>query len=81
METKTKSMTPGLKNKEGEFSLVVQWLRLRALNTEGPGSTPGQEARSHMQKLRPAQPSKQTNKQKAGGTMLEKENKGEHFMF
>ena len=29
-------------------SLVVQWLRLSALNTVGPGLIPGQGTRSHM---------------------------------
>ena len=29
-------------------SLVVQWLRFRAPNAEGPGSIPGQGTRSHM---------------------------------
>ena len=33
-------------------SLVVQWLKLRALNARGPGSIPGQRARSHMLQLR-----------------------------
>ena len=31
-----------------ETSLVVQWLRLRALNIGGPGSIPGPGTRSHM---------------------------------
>ena len=29
-------------------SLVAQWIRLRAPNAGGPGSIPGQGARSHM---------------------------------
>ena len=33
-------------------SLVVQWLRLHALNEGGPGSTPDQGTRSHMPQLR-----------------------------
>ena len=33
-------------------SLVVQWLRLRALNAGGPGSIPGQGTRSHMPQLK-----------------------------
>ena len=32
--------------------MVVQWLRLRALNAGGLGSIPGQETRSHMTQLR-----------------------------
>ena len=34
-------------------SLVVLGLRLRVPKSGGPGSTPGQEARSHMLQLRP----------------------------
>ena len=33
-------------------SLVVQWLRLHAPNTRGPGSIPGQGTRSHMLQLK-----------------------------
>ena len=33
-------------------SLVVQWLKLRAPNTGGPGSIPGQGTRSHVVQLR-----------------------------
>ena len=33
-------------------SLVVQRLRLHALNAEGPGSIPGQDFRSHMPQLK-----------------------------
>ena len=33
-------------------SLVVQWLALCVPNAGGPGSIPGQEARSHMPQLR-----------------------------
>ena len=29
-------------------SLVAQWIRLRARNAGGPGSSPGQGTRSHM---------------------------------
>ena len=32
--------------------MVVQWLRLRALNAGGLGSIPGQGTRSHMTQLR-----------------------------
>ena len=33
---------------------MVQWLRLHAPKAEeGPGSTPGQQTRSHMSQLRP----------------------------
>ena len=35
-----------------ETSLVVQWLRLRALSAVGLGSIPGQETRSHVPQLR-----------------------------
>ena len=34
--------------------MVVQWLRLRAPNVGGLGSTPGQGARSHRLQLRPS---------------------------
>ena len=37
-------------------SLVVQWLRLCALNAGGPGSIPGQGTRSCMSQLRPCMP-------------------------
>ena len=37
-------------------SLVVQWLRLCALNAGGPGSIPGQGTRSCMSQLRPRMP-------------------------
>ena len=33
-------------------SLVVQWLRLRAPNSGGLGSIPGQGTRSHMPQLK-----------------------------
>ena len=33
-------------------SLVVQWLRLHALNAQDPGSIPGRGTRSHMPQLR-----------------------------
>ena len=33
-------------------SLVVQWLRLCAASTGGPGSIPGQGTRSHMPQLK-----------------------------
>ena len=33
-------------------SVVVQWLRLHALNEQDPGSIPGQGTRSHMPQLR-----------------------------
>ncbi|TEA29464.1 hypothetical protein DBR06_SOUSAS510016, partial [Sousa chinensis] len=33
-------------------SLVVQWLRLCAPNAGGPGSVPGQGARSHVPQLK-----------------------------
>ena len=36
-----------------KVSLMVQWLRLRAPNAGGPGSTPGQGTRSHMLQLGP----------------------------
>ena len=32
--------------------LVLQWLRLQAPNTGGPGSIPGQGTRSHMPQLK-----------------------------
>ena len=35
-------------------SLVVQWLRLCAPSTGGPGSIPGQETRVCMPQLRPS---------------------------
>ena len=35
-----------------ETSLVVQWLRLRTPNAQGPSSLPGQETRSHGMQLR-----------------------------
>ena len=41
------------KKEEPGTSLVVQWLRLPALNAGGPGSIPGQGTRSHMPQLRP----------------------------
>ena len=41
MKIKEKKMRRGT-------SLVVQWLRFRAPNAEGPGSIPGQGTRSHM---------------------------------
>ena len=37
-------------------SLTVQWLRLHAPNTGGPGLVPGQETRSHMTQLRVCMP-------------------------
>ncbi|TEA41389.1 hypothetical protein DBR06_SOUSAS7910066, partial [Sousa chinensis] len=37
-------------------SLMVQWLRLHAPNSEGPGSIPGQRTRSHMPQLRACTP-------------------------
>ena len=37
-------------------SLVIQWLRLCALNAGGLGSIPGQTTRSHMLKLRVCMP-------------------------
>ena len=40
------------KEVHGRTSLVVQWLRLHALNAEGPGSIPGQGSRSHMPQLK-----------------------------
>ena len=50
-------------------SLVVQWLGLWVPSAGGPGSIPGQGARSHMLQLRPREakkkkkkPKKQTNK-------------------
>ena len=33
-------------------SVVVQWLRLHALNAQDPGLIPGQGTRSHMPQLR-----------------------------
>ena len=36
----------------GGSSLVVQWLKLHVPNSGGPGSTPGQESRSHMPQLK-----------------------------
>ncbi|TEA35757.1 hypothetical protein DBR06_SOUSAS1110115, partial [Sousa chinensis] len=36
--------------------MVVQWLRLRAPNTGGMGSIPGQGTRSHMPQLRVRMP-------------------------
>ena len=46
-----------LKKKKKEMgkevtSLVVHWLRLRALNARGPGSIPGLRSRSQMLQLR-----------------------------
>ena len=38
------------------ISLVVQWLRLHALNAGGLGLIPSQELRSHMLKLRVCMP-------------------------
>ena len=38
------------------ISLVVQWLKLCALNAGGPGSIPGQGTRSHMSELRGCMP-------------------------
>ena len=40
------------KKKPKGTSLVVQWLRLLAPNTGGPGSIPGQGTRSHMPQQR-----------------------------
>ncbi|TEA33049.1 hypothetical protein DBR06_SOUSAS46710003, partial [Sousa chinensis] len=37
-------------------SLVAQWLRRRAPDAGGPGSTPGQGTRSHMPQLRVCMP-------------------------
>ena len=42
----------GTKSLSAGTSLVVQWLRLQAPNTGGPGSIPGQGSRSHMPQLR-----------------------------
>ena len=42
----------GPSEKPAGASLVVQWLRLYAANTGGPGSIPGQETRFHMLQLR-----------------------------
>ena len=52
----------GMENRCGSFSLkklidrrtflVVQWLRLQALNSGGMGSIPGQGTRSHLLQLR-----------------------------
>ena len=36
------------KSDQGGTSLVVQWLRFHAPNTEGPGSIPGQGTRPHV---------------------------------
>ncbi|TEA42070.1 hypothetical protein DBR06_SOUSAS23010014, partial [Sousa chinensis] len=36
--------------------MVVQWLRLHALNAESLGSIPGQGTRSHMLQLRVRMP-------------------------
>ena len=49
-----------VKNNMGGTSLVVQWLRLRAPNTGGPGSIPGQGTRSHMPQLRVFMPQLKT---------------------
>ena len=38
---------------EAGLPLMVQWLRLCALNAGGPGSIPGQGTGPHMQQLRP----------------------------
>ena len=42
-----------LKETGSETSLVAQWLRLCTPNAEGPGSIPGQGARSHRLQVRP----------------------------
>ena len=41
-----------IKRNNGVSSLVVQWLRLYAPNTGGPGLIPGQRTRFHMTQLR-----------------------------
>ncbi|TEA38367.1 hypothetical protein DBR06_SOUSAS110238, partial [Sousa chinensis] len=41
-------------------SLLVQWLRLRALNAGSPGSIPDQETRSHTPQLRVCRPQLKT---------------------
>ena len=50
--TRSASVSPNKVTKFQErlvgTSLVVRWLRLRALNAEGPGLIPGQGTRSHM---------------------------------
>ena len=50
-ETKPVSTFQPLELSEGT-SLVVQWLRLCASNTGGPGLIPGQSTRSRMLQLR-----------------------------
>ena len=45
-----------VKKKEEGTSLVVQWLGLCAPNAGGPGSVPGQGARSHLPQLRVCMP-------------------------
>ena len=44
--TKQRKLT--FKHLQSGTSLVVQWLRLHTANAGGPGSIPGQGARSHM---------------------------------
>ena len=43
--------SPSLKAHSLGTSLVVQWLRLRTANAEGPGSMPGQGTRDPTHKL------------------------------
>ena len=50
------------KNRLTGPSLVVQWLGLRVPNAGGPGSIPGQGARSHKPQLRVHVPSGTTKK-------------------
>ena len=59
---KTRDLFKKIRDTKGTFhvkmgsignSLVVQWLRLCASKAGGPGSIPGQGARSHRAQLRP----------------------------
>ena len=47
-----KTILGGQGNRAGGTSLVVQWLRLHALNVGAPGLVPDQRTRPHMQQLR-----------------------------
>ena len=49
---------------------MVQWLRLRAPNTGGPGSIPGQGTRFHMLRLKVCMSQLKRKKKKASGDVV-----------
>ena len=50
--------------KTGNYSLVVQWLGLQALNVEGPGSAPGSGTRVPQATQHSQQNTNKTNRKK-----------------